>query len=256
MSAYAGRASRRERRRRLGQNFLRSEFADRLVAQADFRPDDFVLEIGPGTGAFTAALARRRMRVLAVELDPVLAARLRARPELRDWVRVVEGDFVAVPLPERPFRVVGSLPFGRTTDVLRRLLDDPRERLVRADVVVQWEVARKRTAVPPTSLLSAQWAPWWEFTLVCRIPADAFTPVPRVDAGFVSVVRRERPLLPVAMMRPYANFVRAHWPFEEQSAARGARAFRDRARSGRGDRRDVGPAASGTSGRSPGSAGH
>jgi 23S rRNA (adenine-N6)-dimethyltransferase len=254
MSAYAGRTSRRERRRRLGQNFLRSEFADRLVAQADFRAGDFVLEIGPGTGAFTAALARRRVRVHAVELDPVLAARLRARPELRDWVRVVEGDFVSVPLPDRPFRAVGSLPFGRTTDVLRRLLDDPHGRLVRADVVVQWEVARKRTAVPPTSLLSAQWAPWWEFTLACRIPADAFTPVPRVDAGFVSVVRRARPLLPAAMVRPYAKFVRSHWPFEERCA--GAHAFRDRARSGPGDRRDVGPAASSTSGRSPGSAGH
>jgi 23S rRNA (adenine-N6)-dimethyltransferase len=223
MSAYAGRTSRRERRRRLGQNFLRFEFADRLVAQAEFRPDDLVVEVGPGTGAFTAALARRGVRVLAVELDPVLAARLRARPELRDRVRVVEGDFASVPLPDRPFRVVGSLPFGGTTDVLRRLLDDPRERLVRADVVVQWEVARKRTAAPPTSLLSAQWAPWWEFTLACRIPASAFTPVPRVDAGFVSVVRRDQPLLPAAMARAYAKFVRAHWPFEEERA-RGARA--------------------------------
>jgi len=183
------------------------------VALADFRPGDFVLEIGPGTGAFTAALARRRVQVVAVELDPVLAARLRARAELREHVRVVHGDAVSVALPDRPFRAVGSLPFGRTTDALRRLLDDPRGRLVRADLVVQWEVARKRTAVPPTSLLSAQWAPWWEFTLACRIPAAAFAPVPRVDAGFVSVVRRARPLLPPAMAQPYARFVRAHWPF-------------------------------------------
>jgi len=216
------RASRDERRRQLGQNFLSDGFAERLVARAAFGPGDFVVEVGPGLGVFTAAVARRGAEVLAVELDPVLAPKLRARlgPGLRDRVRVVRGDFLSFPLPRRPFRVLGSLPFGRTTDVLRRLLDDPLQRLVRADLVVQWEVARKRIAVPPSTLLSTLWAPWWEFELACRIPAHEFTPVPRVDAAFVSVVRRSRPLLPLAMARPYARFVRAHWPFDDRASPR------------------------------------
>lgn len=216
------RASRDERRRQLGQNFLSDRFAERLVARAAIGPGDFVVEVGPGLGAFTAALARRGAEVVAVELDPELAPRLRARlgPGLADRVRVVRGDFLSFPLPRRPFRVLGSLPFGRTTDVLRRLLDDPLQRLVRADLVVQWEVARKRVAVPPSTLLSTLWAPWWEFELACRIPAHEFTPVPRVDAAFVSVVRRSRPLLPLAMARPYARFVRAHWPFDDRASPR------------------------------------
>jgi len=109
--------------------------------------------------------------------------------------------------------VVGSLPFARTTDVLSRLLGDPRVPLERADVIVQWEVARKRAAAPPSTLLSTAWAPWWEFRLGPRIPAEAFRPVPQVDAGVLVVTRRRPSLLPPAMARAYAGFVRRQWPF-------------------------------------------
>ena len=149
------------------------------------------------------------------------AERLRARfdREARGRVRVVQGDFLSLPLPTRPFRVIGSLPFARTTDALRRLFDDPRVPLERADLVVQWEVARKRAAVPPATLLSTVWAPWWEFRLGRRIPAAEFRPVPRVDAAVLVVTRRDRPLLPVAMAGSYAAFVRAHWPFRAPDPA-------------------------------------
>jgi len=221
MSA-AGRTGRRERRRRLGQNFLCPRLAESLVARSGFHPADRVVEIGPGLGAFTAALARRGVRVVAVELDPELARTLRVRlgPRLGRRVEIVRGDFLSFPLPREPFRVVGSLPFGDTTRILRRLLEDPGQRMERADLVLQWEVARKRAAVPPTTLLSATWAPWWELDLVQRIPASAFTPAPRVDAAFVSIVRRRPALLPVAMARAYARFVRARWPFEDPRSRR------------------------------------
>jgi len=210
------RTRRGEQRRRLGQNFLRSELAERLVDEAGFRPGELVVEVGAGLGALTTALGHRGIDVVAVELDPVCAAHLRGRVRrvARGRVQVVEADFLSVSLPTGPFRVMGSLPFGRTTDVLRRLLDDPRVPLERADLIVQWEVARKRAAVPPSTLLSTTWAPWWELRLGRRIPAEAFRPVPRVDAGVLVVTRRDRPLLPPAMAGSYARFVRAHWPFE------------------------------------------
>jgi len=128
-------------------------------------------------------------------------------------VQVMEADILSLPLPTRPFRAIGSLPFGQTTSILRHLLDNPTVPLERADVVVQWEVARKRAAVPPSTMLSTTWAPWWEFRLGPRIPATGFRPIPRVDAGVLVITRRSRPLLPVAMARRYADFVRAHWPF-------------------------------------------
>jgi 23S rRNA (adenine-N6)-dimethyltransferase len=202
------------RRRRLGQNFLRPELARQLVAEADFRAGELVVEVGAGRGAMTLPLAERGVEIIAVELDPVWADQLRDQLRGFDRVRVVEADFLAMPLPTRPFRVIGSLPFGETTGVLRRLFDDPLVRLQRADLIVQWEVARKRSALPPTTLLSTSWAPWWEFSLGRRILTTEFRPVPRVDAGVLVAIRRVQPLLPLDMAGPYAEFVRAHWPFD------------------------------------------
>jgi 23S rRNA (adenine-N6)-dimethyltransferase len=213
VAAHA-RTARDERRRRLGQNFLRFAVGRQLVEAADFRPDELVVEIGAGRGALTLALGRLPIDVLAVELDPIWAERLRA--ELRGAgcrrVQVVHADFFAFPLPRRPFRVLGSLPFARTTDVCRRLFDDPSLPLERADLIVQWEVAARRAERPPANLLSSTWAPWWEFRLGRRIPAAEFRPIPRTDAGVLVATRRRPALLHPTLARAWAGCVRAHWP--------------------------------------------
>ena len=215
------------RRRRLGQNVLDPATADQIVDQAGFVPGELVIEVGAGAGALTRALVRRALRVVAVEPDPHWAQRLREQMAnsrvTNTLVHVVASDFLAITLPREPFRIVGSLPFGRTTDILRHLLDDPATPLRRADVIVQWEVALKRAATPPATLLSTTWAPWWEIHLARRIPATSFRPVPRVDAGLLTIARRDPPLLPVAMARQYAAFIQHEWPFDGRKESRAAR---------------------------------
>jgi 23S rRNA (adenine-N6)-dimethyltransferase len=211
------RSVRDERRRRLGQNFLLPDVADSFVAQGSFAPGELVIEIGAGRGACTHALARQGVEVVALERDPQWAAALRR--ELRRLghagVRVVEGDALALPLDRlaggRPYRVLGSLPFGVTTALLRHLFDDVGRGPWRADLIVQWEVARKRAAVPPTTLVSTTWAPWWTFELMRRIPARSFRPVPAVDAGVLRVTRRTPALLPERLAGGFAEFVRREW---------------------------------------------
>ena len=207
------RTPRDERRRRLGQNFLRPDLAAALVAEAAFDAGDLVVEIGAGRVRLTFALARHGVDVLALERDPSWAERLRreARRQGAAGVRVVCCDALDYRMPRRPFRAIGSIPFGATTALLRHLLDDRRSGLRRADLVVQWEVARKRAAAPPTTLLSTAWAPWWSFAVGRRLPADAFRPVPSVDAAVLRVTRREPPLLPEHMADAYASFVRRQW---------------------------------------------
>jgi 23S rRNA (adenine-N6)-dimethyltransferase len=209
------RTPRDERRRRLGQNFLRPDAADRLVREADVRAGELVVDPGAGAGALTMAMASRGAEVVAIELDAHWSEQLAERASVLSVgrVRVVRGDFLSVRLPSQHFRVLGCPPFAQTTALLRHLLDDPRTNLYRVDLVIQWEVATKRASSPPTTLLSTQWAPWWDFRLGPRVPASQFRPVPRVDAGLLTVMRREPPLLPVAMARPYADFVKSHWPF-------------------------------------------
>ncbi len=212
MSA-ARRTQRDERRRRLGQNVLRPDIADALVAEAAVTPGELVVEIGAGSGACTLALARRGARVVALEKDPDWAERLHRETRRRGLanVSVLCRDALDSPMPARPFRVLGSIPFGATTALLRHLLDDPRTGLHHADLVVQWEVARKRVATPPTTMLSTTWAPWWDFEVGRRIPARAFRPVPAVDAAVLRVQRRAPSLLPDRMAVAYAAFVRRHW---------------------------------------------
>jgi 23S rRNA (adenine-N6)-dimethyltransferase len=209
----AQRTSRDERRRRLGQNFLQPDVAEALVADSAFSPGDLVVEIGPGRGACSFALARQGVRVIAVERDREWATRLRREVRRRGLttIEVVSADVLSFRLPRHAFRVFGSLPFGATTAILRRLLGDPRSSLQRADLVVQWEVARKRAASPPSTALSTTWAPWWTFELGRRIPAAAFRPVPRVDAGMLHVARREPPLLPTRLAVAYGEFVHNQW---------------------------------------------
>ncbi len=172
-----------------------------------------VVEIGAGLGNCTFALARAVDEVVAIEADPVLAGQLRQEVERLGAtnVRVLGLDALTYRFPRRPFRVFGSLPFGVTTALMSRLFDDPNVALVQADLVVQWDVARKRAAVPPTTLLSTTWAPWWEFCLGQRIPANAFRPVPSVDAAVLRVTRRTPALLPLELAAGYSEFVREEW---------------------------------------------
>ena len=191
MRERRSRTPRDTRRRAYGQNFLASQaLAARLVRDAQVRPSDLVLEVGAGTGILTLELAKRARAVLAVELDPTLAAGLRRRFAGRPNVTVIEGDALRLELPTKPFRVVANVPFNASTAMLRRLLH-PRSPIVRADFVLQWEVARKR-AGRPRSALDASWAPWWRFRLGRRIAPSAFRPRPAVAAG--GVVRGVQPL--------------------------------------------------------------
>jgi 23S rRNA (adenine-N6)-dimethyltransferase len=168
--------------------------------------EDLVLDLGAGTGRLTAELARAARKVVAVELDPRMAGRLRGR-----WpnVEVVEGDAAAVPLPREPFRVVANLPFDRTTAILRHLLDDPRVPLLRADLIVEWSVAVKRALPWPSTVNGVLWGAWYACTLERRIPRTFFEPAPAVDAGLLVFERREQLLVREWEAGAYRRFVAA-----------------------------------------------
>jgi 23S rRNA (adenine-N6)-dimethyltransferase len=209
----AHRSARDRRRRSLGQNFLRDKTVAAELASVCV-PDELVVEFGAGRGALTIPLANNGAKVIAIERDPVWARLLMRRVSelgLSERVTVVEDDLLRVRLPDPPYRVIASPPFNLTTAILKALLDKPDRGPTRADLIVQWDVARKRCAMPPTTLVSTCWAPWWRFEIVKRIARGAFRPVPRVDAAWLSISKRTSPLLPPRMAAAYGEFVRAHW---------------------------------------------
>jgi 23S rRNA (adenine-N6)-dimethyltransferase len=188
------------------QHFLRtSVLAAELVRDAGVGSNDLVVDLGAGTGRLTVELARVAQRVVAVELDPGLAAVLRAAAPSN--VDVVEGDAAHLALPAGPFRVVANLPFSRTNDLLHLLLDDPHTPLVRADVIVEWGVAVKRALPWPSTVSSVLWGAWYECAVTRRLPRTAFDPPPSVDAGVLVFRRREVPLVSLERANEYRSFV-------------------------------------------------
>lgn len=201
----AGRRAHGARPSPRSQHFLRSRaLAAQIVREAGVSADDVVLDLGAGTGRLTVELARVARDVVAVEIDPRLASRLRGR-----WpnVRVFEGDATEMAVPAKPFRVVANLPFARTADLLHLLFDSPGTPLVRADLIVAWEVAVKRAIPWPSTLNGVVWGSTYEMSLGRRLPRQLFGPTPSVDAGLLIARRRAEPLVSAELADAFRSFV-------------------------------------------------
>jgi 16S rRNA (adenine1518-N6/adenine1519-N6)-dimethyltransferase len=193
-------AQRPQTKPKLGQHFLASDdWAIRIVDAVGDISQSTVLEIGPGRGILTGLLARRARRLIAVELDRVLAAQLRLRFGMTRNVEVIEGDILSVDfdsvfgpkpglgrpgieLKPEPVKVVGNLPYYITSDILLRLFDFSKyfESLV---IMVQKEVADRIAAEPggrDYGMLSATSQLYARVEKLFTLPPDAFSPPPKV----------------------------------------------------------------------------
>ena len=153
---------------------------------AGVKPGELVLDVGAGLGALTAPLVRAGARVVAVELHPGRADRLRRRFEDAP-VTVVRADATDLRLPARPFRVVSSPPYNVSTQLLKRLLA-PGSRLVSADLVLQRQVANRwvRGDAPGAN----RWFRHYDPSIGIRLPRKAFTPPPHVDSAVLVLRKR------------------------------------------------------------------
>jgi 23S rRNA (adenine-N6)-dimethyltransferase len=183
----------RQSRNPPGAHFLTDRrLIDQLVRASGAGAGDLVLDLGAGYGALTGPLASAGARVIAIELDPGLAGRLRRRFCAEPLVGVVEADLREVPLPRRPFYVVASPPFALTTLLCRRLLGDRSVRLSGAELIVEWGAAKWLSSREPRDREMARWAARYQMRLVRRVPAASFSPPPRADAAYLRIRPRRR----------------------------------------------------------------
>ena len=186
--------------RRLGQNFvIDAGTVTRITAMANLMPADVVLEVGPGFGSLTLPLLAAARRVVAVEVDRLLAAQLpetvalRA-PQLADKLAVVTADAARVgQLPgEPPTVLVANLPYNVSVPVVLHLLATV-PTIRRGLVMVQAEVADRMSAPPGSrtyGVPSAKLAWFADVRRAGSVGRSVFWPVPRVDSGLVSLARR------------------------------------------------------------------
>lgn len=187
---------------KLGQHFLTSpELAARIVDALGDVTDSTVLEIGPGRGILTSLLAKRARRLIAVELDRVLAAQLRLKFGMARNVEILEADVLSIDFDSlfglkpglgrpgmefkpQPARVVGNLPYYITSDILLRLFAFSKyfENIV---IMVQKEVADRIAAEPGGSdygILSATAQLYARVEKLFTLPPGAFSPPPKVHS--------------------------------------------------------------------------
>ena len=188
---------------KMGQHFLASqEYAARVVDALGDVSQCTVLEIGPGRGVLTSLLARRARRLIAVELDRVLAAQLRLKFGMERNVEVIEADILAIDfdslfgpkpglsrpgieLKPQPVRVVGNLPYYITSDILLRLFEFSKyfDSIV---IMVQREVADRIAAEPggrDYGMLSATAQLYARVENLFTLPPAAFVPPPKVHSS-------------------------------------------------------------------------
>lgn len=179
----------------LGQHFLRCKWViDTLIAAADLSGADTVLEVGPGTGVLTKALAARAGKVIAVEKDDALADALQKKNIPK--VEIVTGDILNIfqtksgthsRLSLENFKVVANIPYYLTSRLLRLLLEGEArpERIV---LTIQKEVAESIVAKPPRmNLLALSVQVYGEPRLIKTVPASCFVPAPEVDSAIIAI---------------------------------------------------------------------
>jgi 16S rRNA (adenine1518-N6/adenine1519-N6)-dimethyltransferase len=209
-------------RKGLGQHFLVDRAAlARIVGAAALSASDTVLEVGPGPGLLTAALAERAGRVVAVELDSDLATVLRGLFALRPNVEIVAADILRVDPATlvgvagsvtgrvAGYQVVANLPYHITSAVLRHLLE-ARARPERLVVMVQKEVAERILAQPgQLSVLAVSVQLYAAPSLVTLVPASAFYPAPKVDSAVLRLDVHPEPPADVTDLDAFFEVVRA-----------------------------------------------
>jgi 23S rRNA (adenine-N6)-dimethyltransferase len=157
-----------------------------LVGTARIRPHDLVLDIGAGGGTLTSHLVSCGARVIAVELHPARARRLRRRFDGQPVV-VVQADAADLRLPRRPFAVVANPPFAVTTALLRRLLG-PGSHLQLGALVVPTHVGARWAAGRAPG--RQRWSRTFQVTVETTLPARAFRPAAPLGAAVLRIERR------------------------------------------------------------------
>ncbi|MXY43527.1 MAG: ribosomal RNA small subunit methyltransferase A [Dehalococcoidia bacterium] len=199
----------------LGQNFLvDGRVRTKIVEAADISPTDTILEVGPGRGFLTKALAQRAGRLVAVELDDGLIPRLQETFADSNNVEIVEGDARTVDIDclagtATDYKVVANLPYYAATPIVRRFLEATHKPTTLV-VMVQKEVGLEMAAGPgKMGILSVATQVYGSPRIVTSIPPKAFRPSPNVTSAVVRIDTYAEPAVKFDGPEKFFTLVRA-----------------------------------------------
>jgi 16S rRNA (adenine1518-N6/adenine1519-N6)-dimethyltransferase len=195
----------------LGQHWLNDlPSLEAMCEAASVGAEDTVLEIGPGLGALTELLVKRAKTVVAVEFDSKLAALLSIRVKNPN-LKVVQQDILRFDFTSLPpaYKLAANIPYYLTSNLIRVISETPNPP-TKAALLIQKEVARRVAAEPGSmSLLSVTAQFYWQVSLGREVPAELFTPPPKVDSQILILERRPQPLFDDVDSKAFFNLVKA-----------------------------------------------
>lgn len=221
-------------RKRFGQNFLTDQSIIRRIVEAIApQAGQLILEIGPGQAALTDPLAESGAELHLVEIDRDLVARLETRYGQNSNVSVHEGDALQLDFSamsgNRPFRLVGNLPYNISTPLLFHVL---RWSGLITDMhfMLQQEVVNRMAATPGNKAwgrLSVMCQYYCEITPLFGVPPQAFTPAPRVDSSIVRLKPHDRPPVDIEDMAVFRKLLSQVFSMRRKTLRNGLRGFLD-----------------------------
>lgn len=201
----------------LGQNFLfDADILSTIAGYGELTKSDVVLEIGPGLGTLTAQLCRQAGRVVAVEYDQNLASQLtdnvtKLLGHKPDNLEIINDDILRFDIAKLPanYKIVANIPYNITSKIIEKLWSGDNQPSV-AVLLVQREVAERLTAEPGRlSVLAISAQIFSTVSLGVVVPAELFTPVPKVDSQVVIMRRRPQPLISPEQLEQFFYVVKA-----------------------------------------------
>lgn len=180
---------------KLGQNFLNNRnIVEQIIKSADLVLEDIVLEVGPGEGVLTEALAEKVKKVISVEIDRTLGAFLQNKFENISNIKIIGDDILKINIPEllknnhtKKYKVIANIPYYITSKILRVFLESkiPPEEMI---LMVQKEVAERITTRPgKMSKLAISVQYYAEPKILFNVDRKNFSPVPKVDSAVIKI---------------------------------------------------------------------
>lgn len=191
----------------LGQNFIINErIIDEIIRRGEITEEDAILEVGPGIGVLTQALAESAHQVVAVELDNKLIPILSETLSGYHNVDIIHDDILKVDLEhifneymEKPTKVVANLPYYITTPIIMKLIEG-KNQINEIIVMVQKEVAERMVSKPGTKAygsLSIAVQYYCDARIILEVPRDNFMPAPNVDSAVIRLDIKKEPQVDV-----------------------------------------------------------
>ena len=206
-------------KKNFGQNFLVDErVLGKIVSSAEISKDDVVIEVGPGIGTLTQALAKEAYKVVAVEIDTTLVPILGELLSDFDNIEIINEDILKVDVnaiaekyPDKKIKMVANLPYYITTPIIMNVLENhiPVESIT---VMIQKEVAYRMKAQPSTKdygSLSLAVQYYCEPYLVANVPQNCFMPRPNVDSAVINLTVMDKPKVQVNNEKFMFEFIKA-----------------------------------------------